>query len=98
MRKAAQGHANTEVLTPVIAIAVMELIASRDYDQTAARSVALMRHGFGGHPFGPDAAIQRERQRGALMPVAKEAGLGGVPFLTARQSLSPICCKKVTRS
>lgn len=74
MRKAAQGHANTEVLTPVIAIAVMELIASRDYDQTAARSVALMRHGFGGHPFGPDAAIQRERQRGRVDAGCQRSG------------------------
>lgn len=64
MRKAAQGHANTEVLTPVIAIRGDGADRLARSDQTAARSVALMRHGFGGHPFGPDAAIQRERQRG----------------------------------
>jgi 6-phosphogluconate dehydrogenase len=55
-----------EVPTPVIATAVMELIASRDSDRVAARAVAMMRHGFGGHPFGPDAATQRERQHGRV--------------------------------
>jgi len=25
-----------------------------------------MRHGFGGHPFGPDAGIKRERREGRV--------------------------------
>ena len=27
-----------------------------------------MRHGFGGHPFGPDAHVARERHEGKLQP------------------------------
>jgi len=51
-----------EVPIPVIAQSVMQLFASRDADSDWARAIALMRHGFGGHPFGPDAAIEHERQ------------------------------------
>jgi 6-phosphogluconate dehydrogenase len=51
-----------EVPVPVIAQAVMQLLASRDDRRVWARAVAAMRHGFGGHPFGRDAAIARERQ------------------------------------
>lgn len=53
-----------EVPIPVIAQSVMELLASRDDRGDAARSVAVMRHGFGGHPFGADEEIARERQTG----------------------------------
>jgi 6-phosphogluconate dehydrogenase len=26
----------------------------------------MMRHGFGGHPYGPDEAIRRERETGRV--------------------------------
>jgi 6-phosphogluconate dehydrogenase len=55
-----------EVSTPVIAQAVMQLIASRDSQHLAPRAIAQMRHGFGGHPFGPDAGIQQERRAGRV--------------------------------
>lgn len=55
-----------EVAVPVIAQAVMQLLASRGGGEQAARAVALMRHGFGGHPFGPDEAIRRERREGRV--------------------------------
>jgi 6-phosphogluconate dehydrogenase len=55
-----------EVPVPVIAQAVMQLFASRDDERLWARAIAMMRHGFGGHPFGPDAAVQRERQEGRM--------------------------------
>lgn len=55
-----------EVAVPVIAQAVMELIGSRDDDQVAPRAIAMMRHGFGGHPFGPDEGIRRERREGRI--------------------------------
>jgi 6-phosphogluconate dehydrogenase len=55
-----------EVSVPVIAQAVMQLIASRDSDRVAPRATALMRHGFGGHPLGPDHAIRRERREGRI--------------------------------
>jgi 6-phosphogluconate dehydrogenase len=57
-----------EVATPVIAQAVMQLIASRDDQRTWARAIAMMRHGFGGHPYGADAGLQRERHEGRVGP------------------------------
>ena len=55
-----------EVPIPVIAQSVQQLVASRDDRRRWARAVAVMRHGFGGHPFGPDEAIRRERQEGRV--------------------------------
>jgi 6-phosphogluconate dehydrogenase len=55
-----------EVAVPVIAEAVMQLIASRDERESAPRAVAAMRHGFGGHPFGPEEHIRHERQVGRI--------------------------------
>lgn len=55
-----------EVSVPVIAQAVMQLFASRDEKQDWARAIAMMRHGFGGHPYGPSEPIRRERQEGRV--------------------------------
>jgi 6-phosphogluconate dehydrogenase len=55
-----------EVAIPVIAQSVMQLFASRDKDQIWAKAIAMMRHGFGGHPFGEDEGIKRERQFGRV--------------------------------
>ncbi len=57
-----------EVPVPVIAQSVMQLLASRDGEKPWARAIAAMRHGFGGHPFGPDAHVARERHEGKLQP------------------------------
>ena len=62
-----------EVSIPVIATSVMQLIASRDSAHTWAKSIAMMRNGFGGHPFGPDAGIEHERRYGRV---------GGFPDIT----------------
>ena len=51
-----------EVPIPIIAGSVMELFASRDEKKTWARAIAIMRHGFGGHPFGPKVELQTERE------------------------------------
>ena len=51
-----------EVPIPVISQSVMQLFASRDSTKEWAKAVAMMRHGFGGHPFGPKAELQEERQ------------------------------------
>jgi hypothetical protein len=68
-----------EVPIPVIRQAVMKLFASRDVHQYWARAIAMMRRGFGGHPFGPDEAIVRERREGRVGPYprAAEPGAGG---------------------
>lgn len=55
-----------EVPIPVIAEAVMQLIISRDERKNWARVIAMIRHAFGGHPFGPDEATARERQEGRI--------------------------------
>ena len=55
-----------EVPIPVISQAVMQLFASRDDRRLWARAIAMMRHGFGGHPFGQDEAIRQERRTGRV--------------------------------
>jgi 6-phosphogluconate dehydrogenase len=61
-----------EVPVPVIAQAVMQLFASRDDRRLWARAIAMMRHGFGGHPYGPHQGIREERETGRV---------GGWPYL-----------------
>jgi 6-phosphogluconate dehydrogenase len=55
-----------EVPIPVIAQSVMQLFSSRDDRRIWARAVAMMRHGFGGHPYGPSQPIAEERQTGQV--------------------------------
>lgn len=55
-----------EVPVPVIAGSVMQLLASRDQKKYWARAIAMMRHGFGGHPYGADQGIVRERREGRV--------------------------------
>jgi 6-phosphogluconate dehydrogenase len=56
-----QDAINKEIPIPVISQSVMELFKSRQKESDAYRSIAIMRHGFGGHPFGRDEGIIRER-------------------------------------
>lgn len=53
-----------EAAIPVMSQAVMLLFASRDHRQEWARAIAVMRHGFGEHPYGQDPSIRRERKEG----------------------------------
>jgi len=55
-----------EVPIPVIAQSVMQLFASRDDRKNWSRAIAMMRHGFGGHPYGSNAAIVDERKHGQV--------------------------------
>lgn len=55
-----------EVPVPVIAQSVMQLFSSRDDRKNWARAIAMMRHGFGGHPYGPSEAEVRERREGRI--------------------------------
>lgn len=63
-----------EIPIPAIAQSVMQLFASRDERQDWARAIAMMRHGFGGHPFGADDAIQHERVEGRVGEIFREDG------------------------
>lgn len=58
---------------PVIAQSVLQLFASRDSRRGWARAVAVMRHGFGGHPLGEDPGIRRERREGRAGAIWREA-------------------------
>jgi len=62
-----------EVPIPVISLSVMELFTSRNKNRYASRAVAMMRHGFGGHPFGPDESIRKERKTGEVSPTRPAA-------------------------
>ena len=55
-----------EVPVPVISQAVMQLFTSRDNRKGWARAIAMMRHGFGGHPYGSDKAVIEERRKGRV--------------------------------
>lgn len=55
-----------EVPIPVISQSVMELFRSRDHGLIDYKSVAMMRHGFGGHPFGEEEALKKERLEGRI--------------------------------
>jgi len=55
-----------EVPVNVIAQSVMQLFASRDENKNWARAIAMMRHGFGGHPFGSDDSIREGRKKGRV--------------------------------
>ena len=57
-----QDALNKEIALPVISQSVMELFKSREKDSNVFRAIALMRHGFGGHPFGRDEGIAKERK------------------------------------
>jgi 6-phosphogluconate dehydrogenase len=63
-----------QVAVPVIAQSVMQLFASRDDDQHGARAIAMMRYEFGGHPFGTDQGIAKERREGKAGPFPSARG------------------------
>lgn len=57
-----QDAINKEIPIPVISQSVMELFRSRKKNGVDYKAIALMRHGFGGHPFGKDEHIAKERK------------------------------------
>lgn len=57
-----QDAINKEIPIPIISQSIMELFRSREESNSIYRAIALMRHQFGGHPFGKDEHIQRERK------------------------------------
>ncbi len=57
---------NQEIPIPVISQSVTELFKSRGEQKETYKAIALMRHGFGGHPFGEDDYIEEERKKSRL--------------------------------
>jgi 6-phosphogluconate dehydrogenase len=64
-----QDAINKEIPIPVISQSIMELFKSRMNESDAYKSIALMRHGFGGHPFGKDEGIIKERKTSRVSKV-----------------------------
>lgn len=58
-----------EVPMPVITLSAIELSKSRGQQKHAYRSIALMRKGFGGHPFGEDEKIAKKRNTSRVNPL-----------------------------
>lgn len=58
-----------EIPIPVITHSVIELFRSREKETNAGRAIAIMRHGFGGHPYGKDDYIAKERKTSRIHPV-----------------------------
>lgn len=65
-----------EVPTPVIAQSLMELFRSRDKTKVDYRAIAMMRHGFGGHPFGEKEELKVERRLSRIDPTFPESSYG----------------------
>ena len=55
-----------EVPVPVIAQSIMQLFLSCDNRKQWARAIAMMRRGFGGHPYGRDPTVAEERKTGRV--------------------------------
>jgi 6-phosphogluconate dehydrogenase len=58
-----------EIPLPIITQSVIELFRSRRNESDAARAIAIMRHGFGGHPYGKDEHIAKERKTSRIHPI-----------------------------
>jgi 6-phosphogluconate dehydrogenase len=66
-----QDAINREISIPVITMAIMELFTSREPTQSSDtyKAIAMMRHGFGGHPYGKSEYIAKERKISRLAPL-----------------------------
>jgi len=64
-----QEAVDKEISIPVITHSVIELFRSREKESDAARAIAIMRHGFGGHPYGKDDYVAKERKAGRIHPI-----------------------------
>jgi 6-phosphogluconate dehydrogenase len=58
-----------EIAMPITALSVMSLFASRGSGQDSNRAVALLRHGYGGHPLGKSEAVAGERKTGRITKI-----------------------------
>jgi len=64
-----QEAVEKEIPIPVITQSVIELFKSRKKESGTARAIAIMRHGFGGHPYGKDDYIAKERKTSRIHPI-----------------------------
>ena len=59
----------TEIPIPIIFQSVTELFKSRHKDNDTDKAIALIRHGFGGYPFGSDDHIAMEGKTSRIQKV-----------------------------
>ncbi len=64
-----QEAVEKEIPIPVITHSLIELFRSRMKGSDVARAVAMNSHGFGGHPYGKDDYIAKERKTSRIHPV-----------------------------
>jgi len=64
-----QEAVEKEIPIPIITQSVIELFKSRKKESGTARAIAIMRHGFGGHPYGKDKHIAKERKTSRIHPI-----------------------------
>ncbi|MGA9139593.1 MAG: decarboxylating 6-phosphogluconate dehydrogenase [Methanocella sp.] len=64
-----QDAIDKELYIPVISLSVMELLASRGSGMDTRKAVALLRHGYGQHPFGKDVKIAKERETSRITKI-----------------------------
>jgi 6-phosphogluconate dehydrogenase len=64
-----QDAIDRELYIPVISLSVMELFSSRGSGPDARKAVALLRHGYGKHPFGKDEKIAKERETSRITKI-----------------------------
>jgi 6-phosphogluconate dehydrogenase len=60
---------NKEIPIPIISQSIMELFKSRIKEMDVYKAIALMRHEFGGHPFGRDEKISKERKNSRITKI-----------------------------
>lgn len=58
-----------EIPIPVITQSLIELFRSRERENYSLKAISIMRHGFGGHPFGKNEYIARERKTSRVHPI-----------------------------
>ncbi len=64
-----QDAIDKELYIPVISLSVMELFASRGSGMDARKAVALLRHGYGRHPFGKNAKVAKEMETSRIAKI-----------------------------
>lgn len=65
----AQEAVEKEISIPIITQSVIELFRSRNKESDAARAIAIICHGFGGHPYGKEAYLGKERRISRIHPI-----------------------------
>ncbi len=64
-----QAAIDKEIAVPTISLAIQMLFQSRGSGEDCSRAVALLRHEYGGHPFGKDEHVREERKTSRISKI-----------------------------